>query len=626
MATENDTKTPAAEVRKEDRRPRFHWSIYGCLIPSIIIMLTPFVAALLIYLMIPSAKVPEYVAKAEPKVEKKLEQIRNEPPVDNVKSDLDSTVSALYSMEQALLKAKNFEQLTDYIVQENGSNVAPEVRMLKYRFFNIYKKLLTTKDSIAETESLYNTSKNTIVDIASVIDPMLLTYDKDQAQKIWLEHLEKAKLSREMKQRLEQAQDEMLDFMFDFDRINRKYYSEWEKLCAYRDRSYLAVFEGNLDEAIKNASAAVSMAPLEKEAHILLAMALLEHGGETDISSAKAVIEDFMKKNPGNAAGYLLRGVLEMKEKNTDKALIDFDQAATYFPKLHSELSDRLGIYKKRSFLNKSKEGRVIVNAYRSMMSGAGYYSPDFQKARVHLKNGQNDLARNKIFDHFFRRRHQAEWDKVLDDFKFSYSFLNTELFQISGGAKVDVDIEPAFFTNSVILKITNKSDKSLHNITILLCVRFTDMFKGDYVSFPVGETVALLNPGQSIEIGRKNINDLTENLFGTRKKFKDIIEYAAVMISDESICWVESKLVDTVKDDSEAKKHEPKITDEAMKSIKSKFSDKTVEVITNAVEKAIDKGAEKLNTEINKALAPKDQSTTGEPVSAPTPAPAAGN
>jgi hypothetical protein len=216
---------------------------------------------------------------------------------------------------------------------------------------------------------------------------------------------------------------------------------------------------------------------------------------------------------------------------------------------MQDEMNDRLNLYRSRLFLNKSKEGRVVVNMYRAFMSGSGYYSPDFQKARIYLAEGRKDEARAKIFDHFFRRRQQGEWDKILADFLYCNKFLGTELFRIGDGkqdaGKLDIVIDPAIFSNSVVVALQNKGQVPLHNVSVLLCVRFTDMFKGDYMSFPVGETVSVLKPGETLKVGRQNISDLTKERFGTAKAFKDIIEYAAVVISDELITWIDAKPAD---------------------------------------------------------------------------------
>jgi tetratricopeptide (TPR) repeat protein len=359
--------------------------------------------------------------------------------------------------------------------------------------------------------------------------------DREQAKKVWQKRLDDSAKYDRIKSRLEKEQDEMIDLLFEYSEISAKYIREWNRLCSARDRAYLAFYERDWEELINCAQSAADMAPHEKEAHTLLALALVERGKETDASSAKSVINDILKENNGqHAPALLLRGVIEMKAKNFDRAVLDFDQSAAYYPKQTEEIADTLNLYRKRSYLNNSKEGRVIINTYRGITTGAGYFSPDFQKARIYVEKDQKDVAKQKIFDHFFRRRLQGQWDKILADFQFCKSYLDTEL-----PSPIDLSIEPAWLTNSVIVTVNNKGKTDIHNVTVLLCVRFTDMFRGDYMSFPVGESVALLPADSSVTVGRQNISDITRENIGSVKKWKDIIEYGAVLISDEVITWL---------------------------------------------------------------------------------------
>ncbi|MEI3005231.1 MAG: hypothetical protein V8T87_11510 [Victivallales bacterium] len=579
------------------KKNKFRPVVFGCLIPSAGFLVLAIIAALLLSRAEPPGKKPEYIKSAEPRIEQRISNVEKkilEHASDSY--DPDTTVMALFSMETALRNAGNFEQLTQYIVQESPEKVAPEIQLLKYRFFNVYKKLLSNKDSEADAKSIYRTAQGALLDFASTVDPLAFTYSRAQAQKIWEKHQAQVRMDADLRRRIERNQDEIVDFLFEFMTLSSKYYKEWEQLCALRDRAYLAAWEGSRDEVIANASAAVRLAPDEKEAHILLIMALLERNREDDLAVANGLIDDFLEKYPDNASGYLLRGVAKVRGKHLNEAATDFAQAAVYFPKQQEELSNRLGVYRKRAYLNKSMEGRIIVNAYRAMMSGSGYFSPDFQLARLMLEDGRKTEARKKIFDHFFRRRMQGEWDKVLDDFRFSYRFLNTDLFKIDDGSgnMVDIAIDSAFFTNSVILKVTNTGGKPLHNVTILLCVRFTDMFKKDYISFPVGETLALLKPGQTVEIGRRNIGEVSENILGMKKKFKDIIEFAAVMISDETISWIESKNVGEILPEP-VKEKKPLHLGKA-KTTADVLTEKAKEVVKDAVNSVIDKTIDKLN------------------------------
>jgi hypothetical protein len=68
-------------------------------------------------------------------------------------------------------------------------------------------------------------------------------------------------------------------------------------------------------------------------------------------------------------------------------------------------------------------------------------------------------------------------------------------------------------------------------------------MFHGDYLSFPVGDSIATLPAGGSVTVGRRNLSELTTDRLGEKKRWRDIIAYGAVLISDERIAWVEPVL-----------------------------------------------------------------------------------
>ena len=539
---------------------------------------------------------PEFIRKAEPVVDSRISELDQKVSLLNqnkYKYDIDQTVTALFSIEKTLAEAKNFEELTQFIVHENQGMVAPDVAKLKLKIFNVYKDVLDSKDKIDEIDSIYRTTMTGITDLIGLLGADVknggVSLDRDQVKKIWEKRISESKLKDKLQERLRKSQDRLLDILFDYAKLNEKYMKEWNELCAARDRAYLAFYERDWNEMISCAQKAIEISPTETEAHTLLALGLMERGGEVDPGAAKTVIENLLKDNQGQQApAYLLRGVLLMKEGNYEKAVIDFDQAAAYYPKQQQEVTDKLNLYKKRAFLNKSKEGRVIINTYRGIMSGSGYFSPDFQKARIFLAQNDKIKAKEKTFDHFSRRRQQGQWDKVLTDFQFCSNFLDTDLHEILSGEKVNISIEPAWITNSIIVNVNNHSGKDIHNASILLCVRFTDMFKGDYISFPFGDTAAVISAGKNVKFGKENISDITEETLGTVKKWKDIVEYGAVLISDEIITWippVENTRPAPEEEKPQGRKGEgildKKTTEKAKEVIKNVIS----EIITNAAE-----------------------------------------
>lgn len=549
--------------------------LWGCIIPLGVIIAFLVITALL--MKKDTGAPPDYIKAAESDVREKLQQVEKRFKSNKKAAyDPDQTVMALFSIEKAFKDSENFEELTPFIIQQENDLVAPDVAKLKYRFFNVYKKFLEAEDELEEQESIYNITTGALLDIAGMVGFDLtkgISFDREHAQKVWNQHLADSKAEKAIKKRLRKHQDEILDILFEYAQLNAKYIREWNNLCSMRDRAYLALYERDWDEVISAAGAAAKLAPMEKEAHILLAMGMIERNNETDKSAASNLINQFLKNHQGQQApAYLLRGVIEFNDKNYQKANLDFEQAAAYFPKQQEDITNVLNLYKKRQFLNKSKEGRMIINMYRGMMSGSGYFSPDFQMARIHLKMGEKEKAKKKIFDHFFRRRLQGQWDRVLMDFYFCKNYIKADLGEIFNGNNLTLEIEPAWLTNSLIVSVKNDNNTDIHNLTLLICVRFTDMFIGDYITFPVGESVAVLPPQETVTVGRKNISDVTEEKLGTVKKWKDIIEYGAVLISDELIAWVAPQTRGPMQEpppEPETKKDKPEdktITDAAKK------------------------------------------------------------
>jgi len=488
---------------------------------------------------------PEFIKDAE----EKLDEM--EKPGDKAvrdKYDIEQTVMALYSIEKALKESSSFEDMTEFIVSSQSEHVAHDVRLLRAKFFNAYKNLVEARDRIAEMESLYKTTSGAMLDLLSITGGSLvpvLDADREQAKRIWQKRIEEANLKRDMKRRLDENSSEILAVLFEYSAVSAKYYSEWDRLCAARDRAYLAFYERDWAEMSKSARSAREVFRHDEESSILLCVSLLEGGAELGQAEAASTMEEMLESSNGQSApAYLLRGVKRFKDGDIEGAVLDFDQAAAYYPRQGEKIENRLDLYRKRAFLNRSKEGRVIIGCYRGIMSGAGYFSPDFQKARLLLAKGEREKAKQKIFEHFFRRRLQGQWDKVLNDFLFCRDFLGTDMREILVSERYNIAIEQSWMSGSPAVTLKNNDEKTLHNATLLVCVRFTDMMKGDYISFPVGNSAAAIPGLQSASFGKIDIKEESVRSLGMEKKWKDAVEYGAVLISDELITWAEPEPV----------------------------------------------------------------------------------
>ena len=549
----------------------------GCLNITLVFLLL--VTGLAIWRLWPVAsEPPKYISEAEaeiitasptPDVPKGTEgapKNASSPPYSGRQYDIDQTMYALYAIEKALKEATTFKELTDYVLQKESDLVAPEVAALKRDLFQTYKGLLDSRDDDKQIKSIFTAWNRILLDkvtstefniSGAILDSKISSGANPEREKARLqEEIENKKLAEDIKRRIRKAEDELLAFYFRYDELYTKYMLQWDKLCSLRDEAFYASYSGQWDQAIAAANKAIQMAPNEKEAHVLLAMALIEAGDKNgqqkenpvlnNIQTASDLLEGFVgDRNSLYAPAHLLRGVIKMKQGNPSEAFVYFDQAAAYFPKHQEDLNDRLNLYKKRAYLRDSREGNRLWSLYKSLMSGSGYFSPEFQKARALHAQGKDQDARDKIFDHFQRRKNQGEWAKVLDDFRFANVFLGTEMSRINATADKAVVVKlndsgkwTNLYANKIEINLTNNSSEDLHNVSVLLCVRFTDMFKNDYVSFPVEKTLAVLKTGETFQTDISEISKITKEELGKEKKFTDVIQYGAVLISDEVITW----------------------------------------------------------------------------------------
>ena len=145
------------------------WMVWGCLVPAGSLLVIAIALAVFLHFHRPQLQPPKFIKDAEPKIEERQKEIAEAQKLP-VSYDVDSTISALFSMEQVLAKAKNFEELTSYIVQRDSGLVAPDVLALKCRFFDIYSRLLQSKDELQDMDSMYGTIGGALLDVASISD------------------------------------------------------------------------------------------------------------------------------------------------------------------------------------------------------------------------------------------------------------------------------------------------------------------------------------------------------------------------------------------------------------------------------------------------------------------------
>lgn len=225
---------------------------------------------------------------------------------------------------------------------------------------------------------------------------------------------------------------------------------------------------------------------------------------------------------------------------NEKAALSYFDQAAIEYPRQAEELTDLLNAYRSRTYLNKSVEGMYLLNLYKSTMEGFGLFSPNFYKAQYYTSKGDLNSSKEEILKHFYRRGNQGVYDCLLSDMKFCEDFLYSSFSPIVPEKSfIDISISAAskmlVMSKDDEIKVTlnNRSDQTLENVRVFLCIHYTDMYKDDYDVVKVPVTKNLIDKHEEVDLS-------TVKLDYNGKKVDDITRVRAIVMTDDKICWVD--------------------------------------------------------------------------------------
>ncbi len=348
---------------------------------------------------------------------------------------------------------------------------------------------------------------------------------------------------RRLQRELREVEVELIDTLSAHAQVYHRYLEEWGRLCALRDRAYLAAHEGDWPAAAAASRAAIELAPHEREAHLLLALALIEGKLETPEApdEAEQLLAAYIQEHPdASAPAYLLRGVMQAERGDLAAARLDLDQAAAYYPKQAELLADMLDPYRARSrtFLRSSREGNLVLALYKSSMLGAAWFSPDLQLARLAFEQGDVETGRKKVMDHFARRRAQGQWDLVIRDLQFCEAFLADD-YQLILPERgwLDLEVEETMLGSKLKVAVDNRSDRTLHNASLVLCLHFTDMHPDDYETFaPRTEPVL-----EAHATTRYDDVEVQLDLGGEAKGVDDVATIRAVLVSNEAVAWVDT-------------------------------------------------------------------------------------
>lgn len=505
--------------------------------------------------------------------------------------DIEQTVRVLNALEIAQANSKNFEEFLEYMAKQDYTGVAPDVLEAKQKLLPVLQYMYKLQGQDKELNDLWMLARSAAKGAASSDDPFRLagavvgnplaildimrSDDASKATDAAFEQYEKDKeLKANMKRDIEKLRGSYLQYLTDYAPIYHKYMKEYDALCVQKDKAYLDLYGGRVNDALGHTRQILSKYPHNSEAMLLQSMALIMKApagaviASTDsvatidsiatientstitpmrtvpqstMAEASATLDYYMQEFPGKTApALLLKGLMEQKMGHEQAAMSYFDQASIEYPRQAAQLTDMLDSYRTRTYLNKTPEGQYLQRLYSSTMEGYGMFSPNLLKAKHYADQGKTDEARQEIFNHFFRRGNQGIYSALLSDMQFCEEHLYGPFKQLLiEHSYIDVEVEPEsewlFWKSDDLLnvKINNRSDMDLENVRVFLCIHYTDMYKDEYDVVKVPRTMNVIPKHSTADLD-------TLRITYPGKKYDDITRIRAIAVTDDRICWVD--------------------------------------------------------------------------------------
>lgn len=407
----------------------------------------------------------------------------------------------------------------------------------------------------------------------------------DEAKVSAFEEYEKQKeLKSKLEKEIESVRMAYIEYLEGYAPVYYKYMQEWDALCLKKDKAYIDLYSGRNVDAYNQTVSILKDYPTNREALLLKSLSLvniassqnaaLSAGGNNasadspsqnsdSLKSLSLFKEMRLKKNPSSvnefyieadntldeymklypsrsAPALVLKGMILHRTGEDGQAMSYFDQASMEYPRQAEGLTDLLDSYKHRSYLNKTTEGKYLLRLYRSTMEGFGIFSPNLLKAQYYSQQGDLDACKTEIFNHFFRRGNQGVYDCLLSDMEYCEQNMYSSFKQILiEQSFLDVAIKPTHELgliendDEIEVTINNRSDISLENVRIFLCLHYTDMYKEEYDVQKL-PTINIIKQHSSNNVGVVKLNY-------EGKKYSDITRVRAIAMTDDKICWIDN-------------------------------------------------------------------------------------
>ena len=494
------------------------------------------------------------------------EQLENSKTTNKNPLNLEATIKVIFTLDEAIKNVKDVQEYTEYLYKQDMTGVASDV-------ISSYQKLLPVLDNLYDAEAEKEVGESVwtaFSEFGSVtavaVNSGIQIYEGDvirgglnlakagaDAMSIAGDRYER---EIEVLKKIKKVKETYLEYVKFSSPIFLKYMTQWDKLCAQRDQAYISLYNSNYQKVVEFADTALELSPNDRESILLKCFALLSLNNDKAISNderkitqfkeIETILASYFEKFPSSTApAFVLKGILEYQKGEIENAFTLFDEASILYPKQSEALLDLMNIFKIRGSIFRSVESEFIVKTYMSTMEGFGNFSPNFQKAIIHRNLGNKPEAIEEIKRHFFRRGNQVVQDYLPGDLNFCNKYLPTvfsEMFVERPFVDIEVSegsiIDPK---NSLRVKMTNNSNRTIENVRLFLCIHFTDSYKDNYQVFKVPDALNSLAP-----YSEKDFEEPLEIIYewlGNKKIVpENIVKLRGVIITDDIVSWIDEK------------------------------------------------------------------------------------
>ena len=496
-------------------------------------------------------------------LDKQLEKSKN---TNNNSLNLEATIKVIFTLDEAIKNVKDVQEYTEYLYKQDMTGVASDV-------ISSYQKLLPVLDNLYDAEAEKEVGESVwtaFSEFGSVtavaVNSGIQIYEGDvirgglnlakasaDAMSIAGDRYER---EIEVLKKIKKVKETYLEYVKFSSPIFLKYMTQWDKLCAQRDQAYISLYNSNYQKVVEFADTALELSPNDRESILLKGFALLSLNNDNTISNdeqkiiqfeeIETILASYFEKFPSSTApAFVLKGILEYQKGEIENAFTLFDEASILYPKQSEALLDLMNIFKVRGSIFSSVESEFIVKTYMSAMEGFGYFSPNFQKAIIHRNLGNKPEAIEEIKRHFFRRGNQVVQDYLPGDLNFCNKYLPTAFSEMFVERPfVDIEVSEGSFIdpkNSLRIKMTNNSNRTIENVRLFLCIHFTESYKDDYQVFKVPDALNSLAPYSERDF-EEPLEIIYEWLGSKKIVPEDIVKLRGVIITDDIVSWIDEK------------------------------------------------------------------------------------